>query len=154
MERREYTRIACHVDAVLHLPGEARQHGLVRDISFGGAYLECDRQEACQSGDGPSSTCTLEMRITDTPQPTRARIRCQVVEVAPRRVGLRFTGADAGDYEHLRRFLLHGAEDPAALLEEMQVFPNPAFSDEFHLPGFSHWLKRMLERLKQRDATA
>lgn len=152
MERREYTRISCQVSAVLHLPDDQRQVGVVRDISFGGAYLDCDRKEACRPTDAPSNICTLELHINDGRVTTAVRVRCQVVETQRHRVGLRFTGADPEDYEHLRRFLLRNAEDSAALLEEMRVFPNPAFSEEFHLPGFSHWLKRMLVRLKQQDA--
>ena len=152
MERREYTRISCQVDAVLFLPNDQRQQGMVRDISFGGAYLDCNRRDSCRPSEGPSNICTLELRISDARGSGPVRIRCQVVEVLDHRVGIRFTGADAPDYEQLRRFLLRNAENSAALLEEMRVFPNPAFSEEFHLPGFTHWLKRMLERLKQQDA--
>ncbi len=143
-ERRGYTRIACDVSAELRLPDGTVHTGTVRDISFGGAYLDCDQpasvavQQRAELGD-----CDLRLSLSVEGQVRPAHIKCLVIESIECRVGLRFTGSNPDEYQHFRAFLLAHAEDPDALRREIQFFPNPAFPMEPAWPAFTDWLKRL-----------
>ena len=146
LERREYTRIPCTLTATFHLPDGAAVHGTARDLSFGGAWVECAEPLAMAADALPlPGECLLALELPDS---GTAVVTCHLVDASGQRAGLRFFRADEADYLKMRRFLLEHSEDPADLLAEMEYFPNPAFSPRDADPPLGHWLRRMMARLR------
>jgi hypothetical protein len=146
LERREYTRLPCELTACFHLPDGTALDGVVRDLSFGGAWMACREPVPVSGAPMPlAGECLLAI---DFPDSGTAVITCHLVDVVDQRAGLRFFRAEEADYLRVRRYLLEHAEDPADLLAEMQFFPNPAFSSGSQEPPLGHWLQRMLLRLR------
>lgn len=151
MERREYTRITTELSSRVSLPGGAQFTGTTRDLSFGGAYMDCDAPPGIAPEALPQpEECVLTLGWEIEGRPVSVAIRAHLVELTGPRAGLRFCGAEQADYEHLRGYLLQHAPDYDALLREIQDFPNPAFPAQGPLPAFADWLGRMLERLQNR----
>ena len=144
MERRGYTRITCEIPAELKLSHGGSHAGIVRDISFGGAYLDCDQPAAITPKQiAEMGECGLHLSLPVAGETRPVHLKCLIIEVAECRAGLRFTGSNPDEYEHFRAFLLAHAEDPEALRREIQFFPNPVFPMEPAWPAFSDWLKRL-----------
>ncbi|MCP4044298.1 MAG: PilZ domain-containing protein [Gammaproteobacteria bacterium] len=147
MERREYTRLSTNLVSELVLPGGRRLNVVIRDLSFGGAYADYSEAAAVWLDDiHAKETLTLEMTLEDDSLPVA--VRCNLIELCDARIGLRFAGAEAGDFERLRGFMLEKAADPEAMIREIQSFPNPVFSGQTGLPSFTKWLDRILGRLR------
>ncbi len=144
MERREYTRVTVALAAELRWPDGRAAHGTVRDISFGGAYLEAPVPPAAVESELPVRACRLLLRLGSVALP----LQCDLVDLAGTRLGLRFTRAERADFERLRTYLLSVAPDPDALRRQLEDSPNPAFSPLPQLPGVSRWLGRVLARLR------
>ena len=141
MERREYTRLVVDIEAVLGQPDGTCYPGRVRDISFAGAYLDCD--DASQGDEAaPMRGCVLSLLVDGRPAPIR--LRCIVVDRQGGRVGLRFTGAEESDFTVLREYLLSQSDDPDALTREIRDMPNPVFAPP--LPRFANWLSQLVLR--------
>lgn len=141
VERREYTRLVVDIEAVLGQPDGARYAGRVRDISFAGAYLDCD--DASQEEEAvPVRGCVLSLLVDGRPAPVR--LRCTIVDRQGGRVGLRFTGAEESDFTVLREYLLSQSSDPDALIREIRDMPNPVFAPP--LPRFANWLSQLVLR--------
>ena len=141
VERREYSRLAVDTAADLVRPDGVRHAGRVRDISFAGAHLDC----AAASDPPVGNTlrgCVLSLHISGRTRPVQ--LRCMMVDRQGERVGLRFTGAEEGDYAALREFLLSQSADPEALIREIRDMPNPVFASP--LPRFATWLSQLLRR--------
>lgn len=147
-ERREYTRIEVELPSVLCWPDGTVSSGVVRDLSFGGAYLVRATGPAPAEDGLPVRGCQIEMEFAlSGAKPVVARIGCDLVDLEARRLGLRFTGAEESEYERLRQGLIALAPDPDALVRELEEMPNPAFAVPL-LPSFRTWLTRMLARLR------
>lgn len=147
MERREYTRLTVDLDSTLRWPDGRMASGRIRDISFGGAYLELAAPPLAAAAALPVRGCTLMLRLPAS----EVTVQGDVVDLAGPRLGLRFTGAEEAEFARLRDYLLASAPDPDALRREVEQSPNPAFSPPLKLPSFQHWIERMRARLGGRD---
>lgn len=147
-ERREYTRIQCAATSLLRFPDGSDLSGLTRDVSFGGAHVDCaSPPESIQPSTRSSYVpCTLVLHPDGGDDSLPITLHCHLMYLEGLRAGLRFTGAEEADFTRFRTFLLDHAEDPEVLLEEMRVFPNPAFTRDLGLPAFGHWIRRLLHR--------
>ena len=141
VERREYSRLTVDIAAELVRPDGVRHAGRVRDISFAGAYLECVPTADLPAGETLRG-CVLSLHVSGRTWPVQ--LRCMIVDRQGERVGLRFTGAEEGDYAALREFLLGQSADPEALIREIRDTPNPVFA--MPLPRFASWLSQLLRR--------
>lgn len=115
------------------------------DLSFAGAYFECNEPIRIEPGNSFRGTdCVLQLTLQLDGNAMYADIRCQFVGADRRRARLRFTGADRDAYQHLRTFMLENASDPEKLAREVRLYPNPAFPREAKGPSFTEWVKCIL----------
>lgn len=142
-ERREYTRVRCTAESVLQLPDGATLQGVTRDLSLGGAHMDCAEAPAAAPPGGGAPACTLMLSIPGRDATLPVALRCDLVYLEGGRAGLRFTGAEAADFERFRDFLLALADDPQALEQEMRHYPNPVFARGPALPA---WVRRLWRR--------
>lgn len=147
MERREYTRIKTEIRSELHLCTGDVITGVTRDLSFGGAYLDCDepigfdREREIEDKD-----CRLFMQLNLNGDKREAKMVCHVVGSDKTRAGLRFIKADLDDYHLFRDFMLANTNDPEKLKEEIYRCPNKGFPAESQKPTLKEWLKRIFHR--------
>ena len=131
MDRREYTRIVTKVVSTLRLPNGDVYEGVIKDLSFGGAYLDCEAPIKLGPDDLPQDQeSVLELSLPDDDYTVLVPMRCRVVGVMSRRVGLCWTGADPEAYRAFREFMLKNAVDPEDLREEIIRYHKQGFLRE------------------------
>jgi hypothetical protein len=144
MERREYTRVATEIPAELRLSSGEVYTGIVRDMSFGGAYLDCDVPILLAEEKLPQTRdSVLILKFNQSEKQVYVDMRCCLVGVEECRAGLRWSGADKEPYQLFRDFMMRSASDPEKLWQEICQYPKSGFPRERRGPTFMDWLKRL-----------
>jgi hypothetical protein len=146
MERREYTRIATEMPAELRLPTGECFDGCLRDMSFGGAYFDCE--VPLLLGEDELGRAAKEAHLVFGFEESGKRVSvdldCYLVGAEESRVGLCWSGAKGEAYALFRDFMLRSARDPEKLQQEICRYPKSGFPRERQSPGLMDWLRHHL----------
>jgi hypothetical protein len=117
--RRIHTRLALQLDAEVEVDGTVVARGFTRNISFGGVCVDC----APASLLVVQKICILRMLLTDGPEPATITISAEVVRTEGNCFSLRFRATDPDSFNHFKNIMVFNADDPDALLAELERSP-------------------------------
>lgn len=115
-DARRHTRRPARVEGSLTLEDGATFRGVVRDLSFGGAFLAL--KSPCIT---PGAQGTFKVHPGGDAE--AIRFTCVVVRCGARGAGLKLTDTDFAGFERFKDLMRRLSPDPDLLLEEQRVSP-------------------------------
>ena len=122
MERRKYTRLNCNIASELVLPDGNVYTGVVKDISFTGAYFDADIVLGIGPGiDYADQEVTVVMQLPETELERQTYVKAILKGTVGFTAALHFTYMAPGEYLVFRNFLLRNAEYPSLICGDDRV---------------------------------
>lgn len=123
MENRKHTRLPIEIEVdvavKLELPDGSLQCGKTKNISFGGVYVNLEKQLNIQ----PGNKCNITLVLKDKPRRIDIKFQCIVVHVNKDGIGLRFICIDGENYENFKYLMINHSPEPKLLLDELSKNP-------------------------------
>jgi hypothetical protein len=111
-DARHHTRVGPALPVHLHLPGRAALDGVIRDLSFGGMFVEVAASGIvlCE--------CRVEIPLGD--RQTRIGCKAKIVRIAPFGVALHIESiSDLVSYTHLLNLIRYNSHDVEQIEREI-----------------------------------
>lgn len=117
-------RFILHMHGEFHMnDGDATIVGATRDISLGGVFLQCQKQNKCILGKEGRLELTLNSKKISK-HPIMINFQCQVMRIEEDGLGLKLLEVSYDDFDLFRKFMVHYSPDPHGLLTELENIPH------------------------------
>lgn len=111
VNQREFTRNRVHFDVFITTGTGVEIHGVTREVSMNGMFVECDGRLA------EDTPCHAAISLADGG--VRVEVEAQVASVRSSGLGLAFCEMSPESFGHLRRLVLYNADDTARAQSEL-----------------------------------
>ena len=119
MENRKHTRLSIEVTVELNIPDGPLVYGKTKDISFGGMYVNLEKQLNIKHGD----KCGIALVLQDKPDRVDIIIQCKTVRLDKGGIGFKFVSINAEDYLHFKYLMINHSPEPELLQDELTKHP-------------------------------
>jgi len=111
VERRTFVRVPFKSETILKTK-DARIEGTINNLSLGGAFI--NTQERIEQ----DTEVEIEIILHDPPPDVNVILSAKVVRLAPKGIGIQFTGMSMDVYERLRDVIAYIHGDKRKVVEE------------------------------------
>lgn len=119
IDKRKHQRLPIAVAATINMGNSETYRGTTRNISFNGAYINCDQDKLPEVG----ASCIVTLSLQEGSDPVTINFKARVKHFKGVNVGLEFQAIYAEDYNDFVYLMVNNSPDPDALLEEISRNP-------------------------------
>ncbi|CAN2041437.1 PilZ domain-containing protein [Candidatus Magnetomoraceae bacterium gMMP-15] len=126
-ENRKHTRLPLELPAEIKLSNGAIYKGGIKNISFGGVFLDMPDLTELKQG----NKCKLSVILQEELKRLSIDFDCEVIHVQSSGIGLRFIAINGTEaYNHFKNLMVMNSPDPDQLLEELERHPGLILQDK------------------------
>jgi len=118
-EEHKSIRLPVGVRAELKLTTGPVLQGEVRNVSFGGVFVNLPRAPGVEVGE----ECTLRLLLGEGSGRLDIPLKCSIVHVQPYGLGMKFREIRVEHYEKFQNLMVMNSENPKKLLDELKKQP-------------------------------
>lgn len=119
MENRKHTRLSIEVAIEINIPDGTLHYGKTKNISFGGMYVNIEKQLNIKHGD----KCSITLVLQDQPDKVDIKFQCKTVHLNKKGIGFKFISINAEDYQDFKYLMINHSPEPQLLLDELSKHP-------------------------------
>ncbi|WP_455376353.1 PilZ domain-containing protein [Kaarinaea lacus] len=119
VDKRKHQRLQIAVAARISVGDSTRYEGTTKNISFSGAYINCNQGKIPEIG----TSCIVTLTLQEGDEPVTIKFKARVKHQKISSVGLEFQAIFAEDYNDFVYLMVNNSPDPDGLLEEISRHP-------------------------------
>ncbi len=112
-KKREFLRVDTKFKVTLENEGKTIQSGRTRDLSMKGLLVLCEERYPV------GTDCRILIHLSDPDSGPKVEARGTIVREHPDGLGIQFTELDVDSYNHLRKMIIHNAEETEKAEQEI-----------------------------------
>lgn len=119
IDKRKHQRLEIGLGAIISVGDSVMYNGTTINISFSGAYVECEQDNVPET----DTSCLVTLSLQEGAEPMTIKFKARVKHLKGSKIGLEFQAIFAEDYNDFVYLMVNNSPDPDGLLAEISQNP-------------------------------